>query len=355
MYSKYRKKGILRGSLSISFKFIVLFSILICASCKKDDKFVVVCWGDSLTAPIGEEHGVKGMIKDFLGKPKSYPFRLASLLGEEYEVINAGVAGENTLAIMARQGAYPMKLAHDVTVFKNSKSKHDIVIGSTDIPAFVSSYNDEKVTPLLQLGWNEDSPAKVNPCIIGGEYYNLKSCSDFWKEDNRFVFDYTYSISPLNNSDSSFVIKKGSIVHTYAMKHLRNKYANVFFIGENGGFCDVADLIKQLKAMIAYSNSSKYVIVSFHKPNRIIPTVPRMKEMEDSLSMEFGKHFINLREYMVTEGYKQENITPTKEDLDSIQKGQVPPQLLVDGLHFSGVGYKIIARVVYDKMKELGY
>lgn len=80
-------------------------------------------------------------------------------------------------------------------------------------------------------------------------------------------------------------------------------------------------------------------------------TIPRMKEMEDSLCQSFGKHYINLREYMVTNGLAD----ATQKDKDSIAKGQVPPQLMIDGTHFTTLGYKEIATLVYLKMKELGY
>ena len=80
-----------------------------------------------------------------------------------------------------------------------------------------------------------------------------------------------------------------------------------------------------------------------------------MKEMEDSLQQTFNKHFINLRGYLVKSGLADGGLTPTQEDKDSIAKGQVPPQLLTDGTHFTSVGYNEIATLVYNKMQELGY
>lgn len=147
---------------------LIVISILFIA-CANDNKKVVVCWGDSLTAPQGNESGLKGFIKKVLGKDMSYPFWLQGLLGDEYDVINAGVGGENTLTIMARQGAYPMRLAHDVTIFSSDKAKEDrVVIGNTDLPAFVSSYNGQEVRPLLQSDSEENGSAQINPCVIGG-------------------------------------------------------------------------------------------------------------------------------------------------------------------------------------------
>ena len=248
-----------------------------------------------------------------------------------------------------------MKLAHDVVIFKSDEAKYRTFIGNNDLKPFVSSYNNMPVTPFLQCGWDEDSPAQVNPCIINGSPFHLSSESILWKEEGKFVLEYNLFINSDEEVLKTDTIKAGSVVETYAMNNLRKKYANIFFIGQNGGFADTAELIRQLKAMIKYSQSNRYVIISFHTPNGVIKTIDRMKEMEDSLSNCFGKHFINLREYMITKGLSNAGLVPTQEDRDSIVKGRVPPQLMKDGCHFTTKGYREIAKVVYAKMKELNY
>lgn len=332
------------------------FLIIVAAAmwaCTESDKKEIVCWGDSLTAPHNGKN-LKGKVRRLV-KGADYPEYLQEMLGDEYQIVNGGVGGENTLTIMARQGAYPMKLAHDITIFNSSESKYKTFIGNNDMDAFVSTYNGKRVTPLLQLGWDEDSPAQINPCVINRKTFHLMSESKFWKEAEEYKFEYNYYIEPEDEQDITDTLKAGSLVMTYAMQHLRSKYANIFFIGQNGGFDDTADLIRQLKAMISYSKSKRYIIISFHKPNRPINSIPRMKEMEDSLQQAFGAHYINLRKYMVTHGLADSGLTATKEDNDSIAKGQVPPQLMTDGIHFTATGYNRIAQLVYGKMKELGY
>lgn len=66
---------------------------------KKTDKheYVVNCWGDSLTMGTGDNG---------LG----YPFALANILGNDYDVINMGVGGEKVLAIMGRSGSMPIEV-----------------------------------------------------------------------------------------------------------------------------------------------------------------------------------------------------------------------------------------------------
>lgn len=112
-------------------------------SCSDDkEKKTVVCWGDSLTAShtnVGG-NGIKQFLKETFMGDDSYPGVLQDLLGDGYDVINCGVGGENTLTFMARQGAYPMLLAHDVVLFNDGERKFDTFIGNNDIPTFISSY-----------------------------------------------------------------------------------------------------------------------------------------------------------------------------------------------------------------------
>ena len=84
-------------------------------SCSDGEKKSIVCWGDSLTAPH-TGNGIKGKVKRIVKGATAYPVYLEEMLDDDYEIINCGVGGENTLTIMARQGAYPMKLAHDVVI-----------------------------------------------------------------------------------------------------------------------------------------------------------------------------------------------------------------------------------------------
>lgn len=327
---------------------------LVMAGCSDEPKHEVVCWGDSLTAPSRQTW--KGCLYSIVTGRTDYPRILQEYLGSDYEVINCGVGGENTLTIMARQGSAPMKLSHDITIYNDDERKYLMFIGNKNIPTFISTWDDSTaVTPFLQCGYDEDSPARVNPCAIGGRQYELSSEARNWKE-NGYVFQYNYYIKDKSPIDSTFTINAGTIIETAAMRNLRGKYANIFFVGQNGGFRNVADLIAQLKAMIKYSKSPKYIVISFHKPNSVINSPKRMAEMEDSLQTAFGKHFINLRQHLISRGLQEADIIPTVTDNDSIARGAVPPSLLVkDGIHFNADGYNVIAKAVHKRFKALGY
>lgn len=332
---------------------ILLLSVLVSCSDDKEKK-TVVCWGDSLTASHTNGTGLKGMVKGWIKGDDSYPGVLQDLLGDGYDVVNCGVGGENTLTIMARQGAYPMLLAHDVVLFNDDERKFDTFIGNNDIPTFISTYDHKsEVFPLLQGGFKEDACARVNPVLIDGKTIMLESQTKFWQNPNKkFEFEFNYLLTPKQKIEKTDTLRKGSIIKTLAMRQLRGAWCNVFFIGQNGGFKNAADLIRQVKAMIKYSRCKHYVVVSFHKPNGVMPTPKCMGEMEDSLQLAFGNSYINLRRHMVDRGLQEAGFIPTPEDKDSISHGMVPPQLMIDGCHFKKEGYRIIARLVKLKIDK---
>lgn len=332
------------------------FAVLLLISCTDDiEKKLIVCWGDSLTAPHNE-NGMKQVVKNILTPIHdfdiSYPNQMANMLPNSFTIVNCGVGGENTLAIMGRQGAAPLLLAHDVTILK----ENPVVIGNRDIPAFVSSWDSTSTVNILNQSYWTNGGSHVNPAYINDKAIELDSDDSYFYMHNGHVFyEYTYRLKILNRHSKTThdTLRTFSPIITQAMRDYRNAWCNVFFIGQNGGFRDAAELVRQIKAMINYSRCNNYIVISFHKPNTVIPTPKRMSEMEDTLAHTFGKHFINLRRHMLQYGLAEAGMTATKEDRDSIAHGNVPPQLMVDGCHFTKQGYKIIAKLVEQKIRAM--
>ena len=222
----------------------VLLMLLSCSEEKKGRK--IVRWGDSLTAPPLVDKSFKGLLKSMIYGDYSYPAFLQESLGDDYEIINAGVGGEKT-----------------------------------------------------------------------------------------------------------DTIRKGTILKTKAMRELRGAYCSIFFIGQNGGYSSTRELIAQLNAMINYSKSKHYIVISHPVPNQVEKNAKEMCMMEDSLGQEFGSSFINLRRYLVSSGLHDAGLVPTDEDIVAVKQGKCPPQLLKDGTHFTKDGYKLIAKLVEDKIKKM--
>lgn len=279
----------------------------------------IACWGDSLTAN------------------NIYPKKLKELLGVDYQVVNCGVGGESSTLIGGRQGGLPIYLSKSFVIPENNKD--EVVLGSiSDLP-FFSTYNEKAVYPLLQGGYST-----INNCVIDSNICNLKWTG---KSPNDPLGEWT-----IRRVDEgiSYEVPPYSLVLTSSMRKYRNLYANVFFIGQNGGFVDGNDLVNQYKKMIEFSGSSNYILVGFHK----YKSVSIMKDIESIMTQEFGARYINLREYLNVKGLIDADLTPTPEDLIAIEKGECPPQLLYDGLHFTSKGYDLLANQIYKRMQNLG-
>lgn len=245
---------------------------------------------------------MKGFIKSIVTSDDCYPKQLGDILGDEYEIVNCGVGGEKTLDIMASQGAAPMHLTNDTILPNDSFAKYKIFLGSTSYVGLRSSWNNGQVTPLIQLGFDEHSPAHLNTCYINSRPYEISSEAQNYKENGTWKKEYNYYICPLYKVTHTDTIPKGSKVTTEAMRTLRGAFCYIFFMGQNGGFSTVAELISQYRKMITYSRCNRYIILGFHMCNPSIPTPRRMQEMKDSLTVAFGKHYIDLHSYMVTRG-----------------------------------------------------
>ena len=279
----------------------------------------IIAWGDSFT-------------------PGYVPI-LNKLINPEYKVINCAVGGENSLTIAARQGGIPMALGVDVQL--SSSNNEESIIGDKS-NSFYSTFDGSNVTPLLQGGYNT-----INNCIINNIECAIKWTGKSWNDPNG-----RYTIKRITEG-SNVTLKQGCIIHTSSMKNERNKYANIFFIGANGGFqSDGEILAEQCKKMIEFSGSDNYIVIGFHKSG-IIP-VSELKKYERSLSSEFGARFLNFREYTSTQGLKDAGVIPTDEDIQAMNEGKCPPSLLSDGFHLNDTGKNLLAKQIYNKLKYLG-
>ncbi|MDR0682585.1 MAG: hypothetical protein LBG15_12175 [Dysgonamonadaceae bacterium] len=312
------------------YSLLGLLLISLIPSCQEEEakdelqsKQFICTWGDSLTAGGG-------------GDGTTYPNVLDSLLGNNYQVINCGIGGEQTLTIAARQGGIPMLLAHPVELpADNSK----IIIGDKS-HSLISSWNNRSVvTPLLQGG-----ESTVNNCIINEIECILGWTGKAWNDP-----DGRYTIQRVVAADTPVTLRERSIVFTSSMQRYRNLFANVFFIGQNLGYANNADLVSQYKAMIRFSGSNNFVILGLTSGTKAERT-----DLETLMTKEFGAQYINLRDYLSTQGLQDASLTPTPADIEAMAEGKTPPSLLYDHVHFNAKGYELIGQIIYKRFLYLG-
>ena len=293
---------------------------------KINGKETVNCWGDSLTRGVGVGDSYS----------KAFPYVLYGLL-DGREVINCGVGGENTINIASRQGGLP-NIVKPFTIPANA-SKVEVKLtniygGSTGILLQGGSALDPTTGKYVMT-------AQINPCSINGVEGTLTY------ENGKYYF------SRSENGESVIVSRPTPLI-TYAMKSMRDNI-NIIWIGTNGGFTTSAELIECIEAMIDYMSpiNKKYIVIGIH---RLVSTVTETFEtIEKNMAMHFGRRYINQRKYMIEYGLSDAGITPTVEDTTAISEDKIPPSLLYDTVHYNDKSYNIIANLVVERGKELGY
>lgn len=254
------------------FSLSVVLLILICFF-KPNKHKVIVCWGDSLTSPAYSSD-IKSKLYELFRGPGDWPAFLQKDLGCDYDVINAAVAGENTLGIMLRQGSLPLYAGCDMVFDSHSGVVSHIACKQDSLFERALWGNS-----LLLHGWEPGNSSMFNPCLIEGREYNIQCNSHPYKNaTNESIFSwlYNYYLEPLEESArynkyyDVDTIKKGTRIHTYASNHLRSPYLNIFFVGQNGGYSSIEDLVFQIKTMVNYSKAIRFIVVSFHHTNDVI-------------------------------------------------------------------------------------
>lgn len=305
----------------------------------------VICWGDSLTTGAGgdgvtypqvlEELIKENIIASFdLSKivNPSYRYLTASAQLEsltEIPVINMGVGGETTDTILGRNGAVPFVVSESFTIPEDD-TKTEIQF---------TSQNGDKVAPLRQGDRGMES------VIING-VKGVISIEQRSYMSKNFKYFFTRF-----NSGEPVKVEKGTVIRSAASTSYED-YILVLFIGQNGGYDNVEELIEQQQAMIdnQKENNDRFIIVGLHSGTKESRSV-----MEAAMEDVWGSHYINLREYMSTKALKDAGIKMTNEDRELMAVGSTPKSLLSDEVHFNSKGYELLGKLIYQRMDSLGY
>lgn len=306
---------------------IILLSVFVIIALQSPNRRVakefdgIVCWGDSLT------EGTKG---DGVTYPKTIQ---GMIRGRKFVVANCGVGAENAPTIVCRSGGMKFVITEDITIPEGTEPV-DIVISAED---------GHPVNPLRRYPGNEwevtitDKSGTAIPGILRVEQEAPEAAE----------FHYTFR---RNEPGKSGTVAAGTAIHLKLYDTYKNyeTYYPVIFIGQNGGWDSPEDLIYLQKQILSkYGNGTDYLIVGLHTGTR-----EERKDVEEALEKEYGDRFLNLREYMSTEGLKKAGIEPTDEDKSYMANGMTPPSLLSDGLHFNSTGYRVLGEAILDRIED---
>jgi len=272
----------------------------------------IVCWGDSLT--YGLAGGYPKILEDLLKKD-----------GKTIPVANEGVTGEDTHEIMERAGAFPSYLAKDITIPGDKKS------------VMINLVNDEGDT-FDQLPANGSTSCIVSLEGIQGKVLRKSSAGKISYEFTRLT------------KGSSVLIKRGTKL-TYDFVNRYENYIPVIFMGTNGGWSSIEDLIQQQQMILdVFPENKQFIIIGLTYQHYV-----EDKELDEAMEEHWGEHFLNLREYLSGQGIYDAGLKPSSSDLEQMKQGIVPDIIRTDKVHYKEVGYQVLGKFLYQRMQELGY
>lgn len=286
-------------------RFIVAILAEACAGMCAAEVKQVLCWGDSVT---------EGMA---MPRDKAYPAQLQKLLGPGYRVLNGGDGGEDTVTIMARQGAVSLATTADIKFPAGVKR---IELGSHEDNGFHTP-DGRRIKLTAALG----REMSVNPVRIGDGAYSL-SFTDFrWNTPTNKIM-YRIWLTRTANPAAELTIPAGEEVVFASTARVPKAVCEIYFMGANGGWDNkIETLIAQYRAMIARRGEQAPYLV-------ILPYWQGFSaKNKDALKKAFGAHVVEF---------------PVSAELCYQNRLNV---------HLNEKGYERLARLLHARGVELGY
>lgn len=282
----------------------------------------IVCYGDSLTMGAGwEDHSPDGI-------QRGYPEFIQEFSG--ITTINTGIGGDKCNDIFARLGSEPVVI-NNITI---PASKTPVELGYPLTTILGRQFKSDIYN-------KHDKPYKINPVIINGVIGTL----------TQPIFQGSYYFTRKEVGEE-VIVNRPTLLTTGQMIKLRNPNdIHIFYVGQNGGYENIDDWIQQLRNAIDYIGCDKYLIIAC-QTNLHNST---WDNIYDRFKKEFRGKFVDIRKYMLEYGLEDCKISPTPQDLEDISKGVCPTSLKKQGdkVHFNYYGYKVIGKLLYNRLKEL--
>ena len=271
------------------------------------------------------------------GTGKNITEYLSALL-PSWTLINKGGGGDKITDIMARQGCAPAISTQSFTI----PASGSVEIGNTSHPLISSFDGTRKINFLLQ------NIAVCNPVKINGVLGNLSVSG--WYETA------TYSFTRIIDGDILFCQKFTPI---YCNESFLESEVTLIWGGTNGLWANEDDLISRIKSMVEFSKSKKILIIGLTNNNYYYNANTHSEFdytiLTQKMYKAFGSRYVDTLGYLLNNALADAEITPTEADTTAISQEKVPTSLLTDAVHFNTIGYELIANLIYNKGKAIGY
>lgn len=342
-------------------------------SSKSRTNSAIYCVGDSITQG---QVGIDNPVDDNSSSAESncYPNILQGLVGSQYNVVNLGVGGQVSGEVLARCGLLDVITTADFTLHRS-----DAVVlcsgeqsATTDV--VVDSCSLERANYLMQQG-KADAIAQMARCYINGI-----PCVLSYSSPNVYIQRATSVSYDLAISEGSHITFSG------------NKDDGIYLVrvGTNdilryGSSFDVDKYIEKVKQGVERLQGGKYLVMGlFHGWDANSVSEMALHEREtaanEKLAQAFGARYIDGLRYMCSrQSFFDLGITPTqdadisstraaagvKSDTYCMRNDMTPSSYWrysctttsaeVDKIHLNHDGYYLVAKMFYDKMKEMNW
>ena len=307
----------------------------------------IVCWGDSLTAgssgnvsyPQTLQKLINGYLCDIydLRYSISNPDGYTRVNWEDYSfcvpVVNMGAGQDDLATTLGRVGVLPYVVKKDFV----------IPAGTESVSIFLEAQDARTVAPLTA------GNAGVNPVIIAGVEGTLTRVSAQLRGQSNYEFT---RLEPGKET----TVTKGTEILT-ACRNEYKDYIHIVWLGTYGDYRSPEKLVSDVKALLARQakNPDRYLVIGPCTTGGTWNTIntTALNSIDTAMMQAFGSHYINLRKYLIEDGLRDAGLTSTGHAVP----GQVPSAFRSNagGADMNSVAYRLIGKLVYNRMDQLGY
>lgn len=311
----------------------------------------IVCWGDNITAGNSGYLNYPYVLQTYINTYLCDIYDFASTIenAEEYSrlkwedytfkipVVNMGAGQESSYTVLGRCGAVPYIVAEDFL----------IPAGKDSVPIKIMSMSGKDVTPLT------GGSAGINNVHINGVEGMLSIDSESYNYNGSFYYYFTRT-----EPGSEEWVTAGSVIETAASQMYRD-YIHIVFIGTYGEYKTADDLVQQVKTLLSRQtqNSDRFIVIGPYSVSGWTASSYQLDAIDTAMLQAFGNRYVNVRKYLLGDGYRDAGMTPTYEDSFSISGNAVPPSFLVssNSVELNSTAHKLLGKLIYSRMESLGY
>lgn len=306
----------------------------------------IVCWGDNLTAGTSGNASYPNVLQKYINTYLCdiYDFRSSVTNAEEYSwlkwddykvsipVVNMGSGQENTETVLGRAGVMPYKVGKSFEIPADIRS----------VPVTLAAVNRVDASPLTagDLG--------VNPVTINGVEGTLTLETKNWKK--AYYFQRT-------TAGEAVAVEAGTEIITASASAYQD-YIHIIWLGTYDKGVKGGNLVQNVKLLLErqLQNPDRYLVIG-PCSNGGSWDASRLESIDAAMMQAFGNRYINLRQYLVTDGMRDAGFSLTTKDSKDISRGNVPESLrsASGSAELNGRAYELTGKLVYERMERLGF